>query len=70
MKGFYSNSSKFSEKFIKYIKIIILKFKINTIKIQTGVDICCKYFINAHASMIANKQINQYSKNFTDYSTL
>ena len=50
-KNFNPNLMKLSERVAKCIKIIMLKFKINTINIQKYVPIYSKYFLIAHASM-------------------
>ena len=46
------NCTKYSEKMVKYIEIIILKFKTNAINTKKDVNIYTKYFfLTAHASI-------------------
>ena len=55
---------KLSENVTKYIEIIALKLKKNTIYIQRDIDIFSKYFSAAHESKIAKKIF----QNFIHYS--
>ena len=49
---FHSNCITFSENMKKYIEIIVLKFKINTINYQRDTAVFNKYFLTVHAPTI------------------